>query len=150
MQTRDIEHTVVPVARELGVGIVPYSPLGRGFLADLATFENLASTDFRKISPRFSDDNLEENKKRIVRFYDLAAKKGCTPAQLALAWVHSQGEDVFPIPGTKSSARIEENAGAYALLPLTAEDLRELEESVSVLGERYPEAQMKRTFNHRL
>lgn len=112
LQTRDIEAAVVPTARELGVGIVPYSPLGRGFLADLSNFDSLPSNDSRASHPRFTGDNYEENKKRIQRFYDIAKRKGCTPAQLALAWVHSQGDDVFPIPGTKSSSRIIENAGA--------------------------------------
>ncbi|RYG67432.1 aldo/keto reductase [archaeon] len=151
MQTRDIEHTVVPVARELGVGIVPYSPLGRGFLADLATFENIVEKDSRRNHPRFSAANLEENMRRISNFYALAERRGCTPAQLALAWVHSQGEDVFPIPGTKSSARIEENAWAYTLLPLSEEEKAQIADSVGALsGERYPEHSMKTAFNSRV
>jgi aryl-alcohol dehydrogenase-like predicted oxidoreductase len=152
LQTRDIEGTVLPVARELGVGIVPYSPLGRGFLADLATFDNLASTDFRRITPRFGDEaNLNENKKQVQKFYEMAQAKGCTPAQLALAWVHAQGEDVFPIPGTKSVSRIEENAKAFSLLPLSAEELKEIENSVqAAIGERYPTSMMSSTFSHRL
>lgn len=140
LQSRDIEESVVPIARELGVGIVAYSPLGRGFLADLATFDNLVETDSRRSRPRFTGENLEENRKRVARFYQLATEKGCTPAQLALAWVHSRGEDVFPIPGTKSSNRLEENVKAFAeVLPkLTTEDIVEIENSIETLvGNRY-------------
>jgi aryl-alcohol dehydrogenase-like predicted oxidoreductase len=151
LQTRDIEDTVLPVARELGVGIVAYSPLGRGFLADLATFENLYEKDSRRFHPRFKQENLEENKHRIERLYELAKQKGCTPAQLALAWVHAQGDDVFPIPGTKSASRIEENARAFSLLPLSEVELKEIENCVQpLIGDRYPENNMIRTFNRRL
>lgn len=151
LQSRDIEDSVVPTARELGVAIVPYSPLGRGFLADLATFDNLGTTDYRRLGPRFSGDALDENRKRVARFYELAREKSCTPAQLALAWVHSRGEDVFPIPGTKSASRLEENAKAITeVLPrLTAEDLLAIESSVETLvGARY--AGNAGTFNERL
>lgn len=149
LQTRDIEKDVVPVARELGIAIVPYSPLGRGFLADIANIENMDEHDWRRSNPRFSGENYEENKKRIARYFDIAKRKGCTGAQLALAWIHLQGEDVFPIPGTKSSARIEENAKAF-LVTLTEEEKREIEEVVHVLGDRYPEPMMKATYHHRL
>eukprot|EP01042_Synura_sphagnicola_P031080 gene31080-40018_t len=97
LQTRDIENTIVPVARELGVGIVAYSPLGRGFLASLAALDALPASDWRKNIPRFGE-HYEENKRRVSKFYEIAARKGCTPAQLALAWVHSKGSDVVPIP----------------------------------------------------
>lgn len=137
IQTRDIEATLLPVAKELGVTVVAYSPLGRGFLADLSIFDNLGASDARRNLPRFSGDNLNENKRRVERFFALAEKKKCTPAQLALAWVHSQG--AVPIPGTKSSSRIEENAAAYALLPLTKEELHEIESVVEgAVGDRYP------------
>eukprot|EP00744_Colponema_vietnamica_P013886 GILI01019465.1.p1 GENE.GILI01019465.1~~GILI01019465.1.p1 ORF type:complete len:359 (+),score=69.05 GILI01019465.1:53-1078(+) len=149
VQTRDIEDTIVPVARELGVAIVPYSPLGRGFLADLSMIENLSESDWRRSLPRFSGENLEENKRRVAKFFEVAQRKGCTPAQLALAWVHSQGDDVFPIPGTKSVARIEENARAI-LVTLSEEEKREVEGAVVLLGDRYPAAMMKSTFNNRL
>ena len=148
LQTRDIEETVVPTARELGVAIVAYSPLGRGFLADLAKLDSMPESDWRRTNPRFSGEAYEENKRRLAAFYDLAKQKGCTPAQLALAWVHSKGEDVFPIPGTKSTKRIEENARACALLPLSAEEQAAIENAVSVVGNRY--AGLSSTFNNRL
>ena len=148
LQTRDIEESLVPVARELGVSIVAYSPLGRGFLADLAALDSLPANDARKtFFPRFTGELFEENKRRIAKFYDLAARKGCTPAQLALAWVHSKGDDVIPIPGTKSAKRIEENARTLSLLPLSVEEIAEIEGAVSVVGDRY--ADMSTTFNQR-
>ncbi len=146
LQTRDIENTIVPVARELGVGIVAYSPLGRGFLANLAALDALPASDWRKNIPRFGE-HYEENKRRVSKFYEIAARKGCTPAQLALAWVHSKGSDVVPIPGTKSARRIEENARAWTVLPLTSQEILEIEESVSVVGDRYPETMMSDLFN---
>lgn len=151
LQTRDIEHTVLPVARELGIGIVAYSPLGRGFLANISMMDSLSPSDWRKYLPRLTGTNYEENKRRVMRFFDIAQRKGCAPAQLALAWVHSQGEDVFPIPGTKSTFRVEENARAFTLLPLTEEEKREMEDCVhGVLGDRYPEELMQTVFNTRL
>jgi aryl-alcohol dehydrogenase-like predicted oxidoreductase len=150
LQTRDIEEILIPVARELGVAIVAYSPLGRGFLADLASLDTMSENDWRKACPRFSGDNYEENKKRITSFYELAKKKGCTPAQLALAWIHSKGDDVFPIPGTKNHKRIEENAHAFDYVPLSETEQQEIENAVSVVGERYPEQMMKKTFNERV
>lgn len=150
LQTRSIEQDIVPVARELGIGIVAYSPLGRGFLADMKAFEQLDEGDSRRNHPRFRVENLLENQKRIEKLYAIAKRRNCTPAQLALAWLHSRGEDVFPIPGTRHVSRIEENAGAFALLPLTTEEMMELEDSVDALiGERYPEAGMQTTFEKR-
>ena len=109
LQTRDLEELVVPVARELGVGIVAYSPLGRGFLsASFSSRSELEDGDFRKNHPRFREENFEKNLK--LDFYQLASVKNVTPAQLALAWIHTQGDDVFPIPGTKNVSRISENA----------------------------------------
>ena len=151
LQSRSIEKSVAPVARELGIGIVAYSPLGRGFLADMSMFEHLAEGDSRRKHPRFQGENLIENKRRVSQFYAIAERRHCTPAQLALAWVHSRGEDVFPIPGTKSASRIEENARAFTLLPLTTEEIREIEESVETLvGDRYPEQGMSTAFENRL
>ncbi len=149
LQTRDIEHDIVPVARELGVAVVPYSPLGRGFLADIANIDNMDEHDWRRSNPRFSGENYSENKKRIARYFEIAKRKGCTGAQLALAWIHSQGDDVFPIPGTKSSSRIEENAKAL-LVTLSQEEKLEIEDAVRVLGDRYPEQMMKSTYTNRL
>lgn len=149
LQTRDIEKDVLPVARELGVAIVPYSPLGRGFLADIANIDSMDEHDWRRSNPRFSGENYAENKKRIARYFDIAKRKGCTGAQLALAWIHCQGDDVFPIPGTKSSTRIEENAKAVQIT-LSEEEKREIEDAVNLLGDRYPEPMMKATYHHRL
>lgn len=151
LQTREIEEDIVPVARELGVGIVAYSPLGRGFLADMSSIETLDEKDFRRNMPRYSGENFEENKRRAAKFFEIARSKGCTPAQLALAWLHSKGDDVFPIPGTKSSSRIEENARAYSLLPLDEATKSEIEESVaSFVGDRYNTDGMKSTYLNRL
>ncbi len=137
LQTRSIEAEVVPTARELGVGIVAYSPLGRGFLsATIASTADLPEKDHRRRYPRFTDENLRANAP-TAGFHELAAKKGCTPAQLALAWLHAQGDDVFPIPGTKSCTRIVENAGA-AFVELTPEEVRKVGDSVPVpVGDRY-------------
>lgn len=151
VESRDIEESVVPAARELGVTIIAYSSLGRGFLAELAAFDKLDPNYWCLQLPRYSGENYELNKQRIERFFELAARKGCTPAQLALAWVQSQGDDVFPIPGTKSASRIEENARAVLLLPLSEEDKRDIEAAVSVPeGGRYAEAMAGSTFNARM
>lgn len=151
LQTRAVEKEVVPVARELGIGIVAYSPLGRGFLADFSNLEKLDEGDSRRKHPRFNGDNFEQNKLKVRRFYDIARQRHCSPAQLALAWVHSRGEDVFPIPGTKQVMRIEENAGAFKVLPLSPEELQEIEETIGALaGERYPEHGMNTVYENRL
>ena len=143
LQTRDIETTVLPVARELGVGIVAYSPLGRGFLS--ATFEKreeLDEKDWRLQNPRFSEENFETNLKAIDGFRKYCADKNASPAQMALAWVHAAGPDVFPIPGSKRSAHVKDNSGAVELsLKLTAEDVAGIGSSVgSFVGKRYPGA----------
>lgn len=139
LQSRDIENTLVPVARELGVGIVAYSPLGRGFLGDVKKIEEELSTDSRRTLPRFVGENFEKNKASVAKFYQIAAEKNCTPAQLALAWLHSQGEDVFPIPGTKNSKHVVSNAQAFDLVPLSAEDKALIEDVVKCVGNRYTE-----------
>jgi aryl-alcohol dehydrogenase-like predicted oxidoreductase len=140
--SRDIEDEVLPVARELGVGIVPYSPLGRGFLTGRITSpEDLDADDFRRATPRFAGDNFRRNLDVVARVRQLAEEKGCTPAQLALAWVHAQGDDVVPIPGTKRPERLEENVGALAVT-LTASDLARIEEvapRTAFSGDRYPD-----------
>ena len=126
--SRDIEDSVLPVARELGIGIVPYSPLGRGFLTGQITSpDDLAPDDFRRSNPRFTGENFQRNLDVVARVRELARQKGCTAAQLALAWVLAQGDDVVPIPGTKNPARIEENAGALDVT-LTPADLARIEE----------------------
>jgi aryl-alcohol dehydrogenase-like predicted oxidoreductase len=135
--TRELERDIVPTARELGVGIVPYSPLGRGELT--GAVEISADDDFRRSSPRFQKDNRERNLERVRRAIEIAQEVGCTPAQLALAWLLHRGEDVAPIPGTRRVSRLEENAAA-ADVELTDEQLRALEEAFppgATAGERY-------------
>jgi len=148
LQTRSIEAEVVPTARELGVGIVPYSPLGRGLLsATITKKEDLDPKDWRMNLPRFSGDNFEKNVPK-ASFQELASELGATPAQLALAWLHAQGEDVFPIPGTKSSSRIVENAGAVHV-KLSGEQVKRVEQAVpEAEGDRYQA--MTSTFDARL
>ncbi|RLN99152.1 hypothetical protein DYB28_015897, partial [Aphanomyces astaci] len=148
LQSRDLEALVVPVARELGVGIVAYSPLCRGFLTAIDTFDKLDEDDWRRTLPRYSGDKLVQSKAKVAKFFDLAAAKHCTPAQLALAWVHAQGPDVFPIPGTKSSTRIVENAHAVTF-PLTQDEVSTIAAAAtSVEGARY--TGKDHTFNARL
>ena len=143
--TRGIEAQIVPTARELGVGIVPYSPIGRGFLTgQYASIDHLAEDDFRRYQPRFQGDNLEANLRLVERVREIAEEVGCTPAQLALAWLLHQGDDVVPIPGTKHVRYIEENAAA-ADIKLTPEQLAALDEAMPVgaaAGDRYPAASM--------
>ena len=129
-----------------------YSPLCRGFLSAIDSFDHLSETDWRKALPRFQGELYEENKRRVSKFFDLAASKGCTPSQLALAWVHSQGEDVFPIPGTKSSVRIAENAGAVQVLAqLSSEDLQNIAECAETLeGHRCSVSTQKRIYTARM
>ncbi|KAF5950245.1 hypothetical protein HYC85_012238 [Camellia sinensis] len=140
--TRDVEEEIVPTCRELGIGIVAYSPLGRGFLSSgPKVVENLANEDSRKHLPRFQPENMEHNKNMFERVNEIAEKKGCTPGQLALAWVHHQGSDVCPIPGTTKIANLDQNIGAL-LVKLTPEEMSELESIASadeVKGDRYME-----------
>ena len=144
--TRGIEREIVPAARELGVGIVPYAPIGRGLLAGaLSSPEDLDEDDFRRHHPRFSGENLDRNLALVARVRDMAAEVGCTPVQLALAWVLARGDDVAPIPGTKHVKYLEENAEALDVR-LTDDQLRALDELFPpgvVAGERYSEAGMK-------
>jgi aryl-alcohol dehydrogenase-like predicted oxidoreductase len=139
--TRDWEHTSFPVARELGIGIVPYAPLGRGFLTGrFATAAELPSGDYRRTSPRFQGENFDANRALLDVVAVMAGEKGCTPAQLALAWVLARGEDVVPIPGTTKVSRLEENAGAVRV-GLSATDLAKLAECFPAgvaSGERFP------------
>src|SRR5581483_6070174 len=121
--TRDLEVEVVATARRLGIGLVPFSPLGRGFLTGALTSpDQLGDDDFRKNNPRFSGENFAKNLELVEAVRALAAEKGCTPGQLALAWVMAQGDDVVPIPGTKRRRYLEENVGACDIT-LSADDL---------------------------
>jgi aryl-alcohol dehydrogenase-like predicted oxidoreductase len=143
--TREIEREIVPAARELGVGIVPYAPIGRGLLTGaLTSHDDLREDDFRRTVPRFSGDNLEHNLRLVARVRELAGETGCTPVQLALAWVLAQGDDVAPIPGTKHVRYLEENAGALDVR-LTPEHLRALDDLFPpgvTAGDRYAESGM--------
>ncbi|MGE5856044.1 MAG: aldo/keto reductase, partial [Syntrophaceae bacterium] len=125
--TRDHEDGALPVCRELGIGFVAYSPLGRGFLTGtIAAPGDLAGDDFRRTNPRFQEENLRRNLELANRIREMAAEKGCAAAQLALAWVLSRGEDIIPIPGTKRRKWLEENIAAFEVT-LAAEDLQRLE-----------------------
>jgi aryl-alcohol dehydrogenase-like predicted oxidoreductase len=138
--TRDPEGEVLDTVRELGIGFVAYSPLGRGFLAGrFSSPDDLAEDDFRRLHPRMSGDNGEQNRRLADKVRDLAEAKGCTPAQLALAWVLARGDDVVPIPGTKRRTYLEQNAAA-AELELGEEELRELDDAFPpgvAAGQRY-------------
>ena len=141
--TRDPEDEVLPTCRELGIGFVPYSPLGRGFLSGrFKSPEELDEGDFRRTGPRFSGENLEANLRLAAKVEEIAAGKGITSAQLAIAWVLAQGEDLVPIPGTKRRSYLEQNAGAVDV-ELTNEDLSRIDaELPEVAGKRYDEAGM--------
>jgi aryl-alcohol dehydrogenase-like predicted oxidoreductase len=138
--TRDIEAEVLPVARELGIGVVPYSPVGRGLLTGAITsLEGLASDDFRRNNPRFSDGNLEANLTLVAELRAVAEESGHTPVQLALAWLLAQGPDIVPIPGTKRIKYLDENSAA-ADIELTPEQLARIEAAVphgAASGARY-------------
>jgi aryl-alcohol dehydrogenase-like predicted oxidoreductase len=140
--TRDIEAEVLPTCRELGIGIVAYSPLGRGFLTGQITSpDDLAPDDIRRHNPRFSADNFARNMALVDRVREIAAGLGATPGQLALAWLLHQGDDVVPIPGTRRIERLEENVGALALR-LSDDDLARLDQAAPVgaaVGDRYPD-----------
>jgi aryl-alcohol dehydrogenase-like predicted oxidoreductase len=143
--TRDPEDGVLATCRELGIGFVPYSPLGRGFLTgEIRRFEDLAEDDYRRFSPRFQGENFQKNLDLVARVQALAKAKGCSAAQLALAWVLAQGKDVAPIPGTKRRKYLEENLGALDVR-LSADDLRHIDEVApagAAAGPRYPEFMM--------
>jgi aryl-alcohol dehydrogenase-like predicted oxidoreductase len=143
--TRDPEDENLTVCREEGVGFVAYSPLGRGFLTgQIRRIEDFAPDDFRRMSPRFQGDNFNRNLALVDRIKELAAEKGCKPAQLALAWVLAQGEDIVTIPGTKRRTYLEENLGALEI-KLTADDLEQINAIAPrgvAVGERYPAATM--------
>jgi aryl-alcohol dehydrogenase-like predicted oxidoreductase len=143
--TRDPEESLLATCRELGVGFVPYSPLGRGFLTgQIRKFEDFEPGDYRRNSPRFQGENFQKNLDLVIRIETLAKAHGCTPSQLALAWVLAQGTDLVPIPGTKRRDRLDENLGALdqTLTPSELEELNNLFPPGSAAGTRYPEAMM--------
>jgi aryl-alcohol dehydrogenase-like predicted oxidoreductase len=144
--TRDPEDRVLPTCRELGIGLVAYSPLGRGFLTgQIKSFDDFAPDDYRRNSPRFQGENFQKNLDLVKKVEDLARQKKCTPSQLALAWVLAQGDDIVPIPGTKRVKYLEENLGALDV-KLTADDLAQIEKFLpkgAVAGPRYTEQMMR-------
>ncbi|OAY44232.1 perakine reductase isoform X2 [Manihot esculenta] len=127
--SRDLEEQIIPLCRELGIGIVPYSPLGQGFFAGKAVVESVPSDTLLKFFPRFTEENLEQNKVLYRRVENLAKKYGCSPAQLALAWVLNQGDDVVPIPGTTKIKNLDDNIGALRI-KLTKDEFKEVSDAV--------------------
>jgi aryl-alcohol dehydrogenase-like predicted oxidoreductase len=145
--SRDPEDSVLAACRELGIGLIPYSPLGRGFLTGrIKRFEDLAADDYRRTSPRFQGDNFERNLQLVQRIQQMAAEKSCTPAQLALAWVLAQGQDLVPIPGTTKRKNLDENLGALeiSLTPADLARIAELAPRGVAAGDRYTPEMMKR------
>jgi aryl-alcohol dehydrogenase-like predicted oxidoreductase len=141
--SRDVEAEILPTVRELGIGFVAYSPLGRGFLTgQIQRPEDLAEGDWRKNHPRFQGDNFAKNLDLVRRVAALARRKGCTPGQLALAWLLARGDDIVPIPGTKRRTFVEENVGALNVT-LSGADLETLEDMGAAAGARYPEGGMR-------
>jgi len=144
--SRDPEDDVLATCRELGVGFLAYSPLGRGFLTgQIKRFEDLAHDDYRRHSPRFQGENFQKNLQLVRRIEEIAVAKGCKPSQLALAWVMAQGDFIVPIPGTKRRTYLEENLGALAV-QLSKADLARIDEMApqgAAAGLRYPEAMMQ-------
>jgi aryl-alcohol dehydrogenase-like predicted oxidoreductase len=138
--TRDVEDEILPAIRELGIGLVAYSPLGRGFLSGrIHSVDDLEASDFRRANPRFQGENFQKNLELVERVEELAAEKGCTAAQIALAWVLAQGEDIVPIPGTTRVKNLEENVAALDF-ELSDEELRDLEAVFpkgAAAGDRY-------------
>jgi aryl-alcohol dehydrogenase-like predicted oxidoreductase len=135
--TRDPEDGAIETCRELGIGFVAYSPLGRGFLSGrIRSTDDLAEDDFRKHHPRFQGENLDHNRRIAETVKEIALEKGVTPAQVALAWVLSRGDDVVPIPGTKRRTYLEQNAAASEV-ELTADELSRLGELGNAAGQRY-------------
>ncbi|HEX5249990.1 MAG TPA: aldo/keto reductase [Gaiellales bacterium] len=140
--TRDPEAELLPLLRELGIGFVPYSPLGHGFLTGtIRSPEELADDDWRKTNPRFTPGNFEKNLRIVDEVRAVASELGATPAQVALAWLLAQGSDIAPIPGTKRVSRVEENTAADAL-ELSTEQLQRLNDLTPAIGERHEEANM--------
>jgi len=140
---RDLEAEIIPILRELGIGLVPYSPLGRGFLTgQITSRDQLASDDFRKNNPRFSDENFAQNFQIVKEVEEIATEVNAKPGQVALAWLLAQGKDIAPIPGTKRVSRIEENAAAD-LVELSAAQIEKLNNLKPAAGDRYEASSMK-------
>lgn len=144
--SRDPEDHILATCRELGIGFVAYSPLGRGFLTgQIKSFEDLTADDYRRVSPRFQGENFQRNLDLVRRVEEMARERGCKPSQLALAWVLAQGDDIVPIPGTKQRKYLEENVAALEIT-LTPDDLRRINTAIpqgAAVGLRYPQEMMK-------
>ena len=144
--TRDPEDGLLDALRMLGIGFVAYSPLGRGFLTgQIKSIDDLAADDFRRSNPRFQGENFAKNLELVQKVEEIAREQNATPAQLALAWVLAQGDDIMPIPGTRHPKRVEENVGALQIV-LSENDLRRIDATAPkgiAAGERYPEGGMK-------
>ncbi|MDT3428880.1 aryl-alcohol dehydrogenase-like predicted oxidoreductase [Paenibacillus forsythiae] len=144
--SREVEDEILPLCRELGIGFVAYSPLGRGFLTgQIQSFDDLDESDYRRFSPRFQGDNFRKNLDLVERIHEIAKEKGCSSSQLALAWLLSRGDDIVPIPGTKRRSYLEENLGSLDVT-LGKDELSRIDEAAplgAAAGYRYPEASMK-------
>ena len=142
--SRDIEDEVIPALRELGIGLVAYSPLGRGFLSgEIKSIDDLEADDYRRHSPRFQGDNFDKNLGLVSQVEELAAEKGVTPSQLALAWVLNRGDDIVPIPGTKRRRYLEENVAATEI-ELTDDEVEQIAAALpEPSGQRYAEEMMR-------
>ena len=144
--SRDVENDILPACRELGIGLVAYSPLGRGFLSgQIKSIDDLATDDWRRSNPRFQGENFEKNLELVDKVQEIAREKSCTPAQLALAWLLAQGDDIVPIPGTRRVERLDENAGAVDIV-LSDRELAAIVAAMprdAAAGTRYPEAMMQ-------
>jgi aryl-alcohol dehydrogenase-like predicted oxidoreductase len=143
--SRDVESEILPACRELGIGFVPYSPLGRGFLSgELKQFDDLPADDARRNQPRFQGENFQRNLDLVTKLGEIAREKGCSTSQLALAWVHAQGDDIIPIPGTKRRRYLDENVSA-SYIKLSKVELAEIDSvfpNGAAAGERYPARMM--------
>lgn len=140
--TRDVEKEILPVCKELGITFVPFSPLARGLMTNTLNLQELPENDFRKTLPRYQQEYQDNNQKLAREFADAASQKGCTPAQLALAWLLAQGDDIIPIPGTKKRDKLKDNAGSVDI-ELSTQDMKDIEEVLSKypnVGNRYNEA----------
>jgi aryl-alcohol dehydrogenase-like predicted oxidoreductase len=143
--SRDVEAEAIPACRELGIGFVPYSPLGRGFLTGAyRSIDDFPANDVRRNQPRFQGENFQKNLDLVNKVAEIASRRGCRPSQLALAWVHAQGRDIIPIPGTKRRKYLEENVAALSIT-LNSKELEEIEaifDSKAIAGDRYPAMMM--------
>lgn len=140
--TRDVEKEILPVCKELGITFVPFSPLARGLMTNTLNLQELPENDFRKTLPRYQQEYQDNNQKLAREFADAASQKGCTPAQLALAWLLAQGDDIIPIPGTKKRDKLKDNAGSVDI-ELSTQDMKDIEEVLARypnVGNRYNEA----------